>query len=152
MADIITQTADELQAQNIQSEAEKRIKQLSEKVRLTAEERDEKDRLLGESAKTIEQLTKENTFTSGFADMLGTYPMAKDHKDDIKAKVLAGYSVEDATFAVLGKAGKLGQSSHTPQVAGGSADTAMNGQAIKEVKDMSQSEKRAALEKNLGWE
>ena len=154
MADdtLINTPTDQLQAQNIQSEAEKRIKQLSEKVRLTSEERDEKDRLLGESAKTIEQLTKENTFTSGFADMLGTYPLAKDHKDEIKAKVLSGLSVEDATFAVLGKAGKLGQSSYSPQVAGGSADTVMNGTGAKEIKDMSLADKRAALEKSIGWE
>ena len=88
---------------------EKRIKDLSEKVKLTAQERDEQKNLLGERDKTIAELQRENAFNSGFADVLGSHSAAKDHKEEIKAKVLSGYSVEDATFAVLGKAGKLGQ-------------------------------------------
>ena len=155
MADpIIEKTADELALENKTSEAEKRIKQLSEKVRLTAEERDEKDTLLKVTNEKLATLEKENSFNSSFVDMLGTYSGAKDHKDEIKAKVLAGYTVEDATLAVLGKAGKLGmttQSSQT-QVAGGSAATTMSSSGHKETKDMSQQERRAQLEKELIWQ
>lgn len=136
-----------------ESESQKRIKQLSEKVELTAKERDEKDKLLNESNTKIATLEKENAFNSGFADMLGTHSAAKDHKDDIKAKVLAGYSVEDATLAVLAKAGKLGAAATAqPQVAGGSAATAMPSGAQKEISDMSLTEKRAALEKEIVWQ
>ncbi len=134
------------------SPAEDRIKQLSDKVELAAKERDEKDRLLNESNTKIATLEKENAFNSGFADMLGTHSAAKDHKDDIKTKVFAGYSVEDATLAVLAKAGKLGgMVAPTAQVAGGSATTTMPQGAQKEIKDMSQAERRAQLEKDIVW-
>lgn len=151
MADDITNDSDQLELQNKQSEAEKRIKQLSEKVRLTAEEGAEKDKLLKESNEKIANLEKENTFSTGFADILGNYPAAKDHKDDIKAKVMGGSTVEDAMFAVLGKAGKLGSSTPPPQVAGGSATTTVT-QATKEVKDMNLAEKREILAKELIWQ
>lgn len=133
--------------------SQERIQQLSEKVELTAKERDEMKGLVGERDKTIAELQKENTFNSGFSDMLGTYSAAKDHKDEIKTKVLAGYSVEDATLAVLGKAGKLGSQAapaSTPQIAGGSAVT--NPQSgHKETKDMTLAEKREALSKEIVW-
>lgn len=152
MADeLITQTSDELQASNQDSEAQKRIKQLSEKVRLTSEERDEKDKVLKETNDKLATLEKENAFNSSFLDILGTLPAAKDHKDEIKAKVLAGYSPEDAAFAVLGKAGQLG---NTPapapaSPAGGSASNTISGNADKPVGEMTLAEKRAELEKSL---
>lgn len=139
---------------NEPSPAEARIKQLSEKVRLTSEERDEKDRLLNESKTKITELERENAFNSGFVDVLSTHSQAKDHKDDIKAKVLSGMSVEDATFAVLGKAGKLGNQApvETPNPAGGSATTQLpaNGGA-KTPSEMTQEERRAQLEKDIMW-
>lgn len=153
MPDPITQlSTEQIAASNDVSRSQERIKQLSDKVELTAKERDEKDRLLQESASKIKQLEQENSFNSGFADVLGNFPAAKDHKDEIKAKVLAGYSPEDAAFAVLGKAGKLGTAPQAPvQVAGGSASTApTSGQ--KETKDMTQAERRAELEKQLLWQ
>ena len=135
------------------SPVEDRIRQLSDKVELTAKERDEKDRLLGESNNKIATLEKENSFNSGFADMLGTHSAAKDHKDEIKTKVMAGYSVEDATLAVLAKAGKLAPQANAPvQVAGGSAATAMPQGGEKSPKDMTQAERRATLEKELLWQ
>lgn len=134
------------------SPAEDRIKQLSEKVELTAKERDEKEKLLNESNTKIANLEKENAFNSGFADMLGTHSAAKDHKDEIKTKVLSGYSVEDATLAVLAKAGKLSATpTATPQVAGGSAATAIPQNGQKSPQEMSQAERRAQLEKDLIW-
>lgn len=137
------------------SESQKRITQLSEKVRTTSEERDEKARLLDESVTKIATLERENAFNSGFVDVLSIHSAAKDHKDDIKAKVLAGMSVEDATFAVLGKAGKLGasQSQNTVnQVAGGSSPTTQTANAEKSVKEMTQDERRSQLSKDLIWQ
>ena len=135
-----------------ENKVQKRIKDLSDKVRIASEERDEQKRLLEESNKKIADLGKDNAFNAGFADILATHSAAKDHKDDIKAKVLAGYSVEDAAFAVLGKAGKLGQPQtvQTPppprdNPAGGSAINQPNTGGIKSVNEMTRDEKRAAL-------
>lgn len=128
------------------SRSEERIKQLSEKVELTSKERDEKSRLL-------EEAQRERDFYAGYSDILSTNPAAKDHKDEIKEKVLKGYSVEDATFAVLGKAGKLGAAPvQTPQVAGGSAATTVTQTGEKSPAEMTQEERRAALEKELMWQ
>lgn len=130
--------------------AEERIKELSDKVQLTAKERDE--------MKTLnEQTTRERDFYKGFSDVIATHPEAKNYQNSIQEKVLKGYSVEDATFAVLGKEGLLGSPREEsresrPQVAGGSASTAMPQTGVKEVKDMSQEEKRAQLEKDLIWQ
>ncbi len=131
--------------------AEDRIRQLSDKVELTSKERDEMKVLVGERDKTIADLQKENAFNSGFSDILGTHPAAKDHKDEIKAKVLAGYTPEDAAFAVLGKAGKLGNTAEVvaPQVAGGPSAVNNTQTGEKSVQDMTQAERRARLEKEL---
>ena len=135
-----------------ESRSQQRIKQLSDKVELTSKERDELKELRVQDQKKIGELERENAFNSGFADILGTQAAAKDHKDAIKEKVMAGMSVEDATFAVLGKAGKLGVTPEptAPQVAGGSATTTPQS-GTKEVKDMSQAERREQLAKELIW-
>ena len=128
------------------NKVEKRIKDLSEKVRLTSEERDEQKRLLSERDVKIAELEKENAFNRGFVDVLVSHPMAKDHKDDILTKVKGGYSLEDATYAVLGKAGKLGQPSPPPvdNPAGGSAISPLiSGE--KTIKEFTRDEKRAKL-------
>ena len=148
--------ADELDLDQLDSDQEekyrgdKRIKDLSEKVRLTLEERDEKNRLLGERDKKIADLEKENAFNTGFVDILAGHPAAKDHKDDIKAKVLSGYSVEDAAFAVLGKAGKLSQQAPPPppkleNPAGGSAVNQPITGGEKKINELTREEKRAKL-------
>lgn len=126
------------------SRSEERITELSDKVKIEAE-----GRVKAEADKADAE--RRATFAEGFVDVLSTNPQAKDHKDEIKEKVLKGYSMEDATYAVLGKAGKLGvQPQDKPQVAGGSATTAPTG-GQKEIKDMTLAEKRAALEKEIVW-
>lgn len=124
---------------------------LSDKANLSKEV-EAKDKTLQETAAKLATLEKENTFNSGFADIVGTRPMAKDHKDEIKAKVMSGYSVEDATFAVLGKAGKLGVEAPRPDSpAGGSATNAIPQDAVKSPAEMTQTERREALSKELIW-
>ncbi len=140
--------ADELDATLEQpSEAEKRIKQLSDKVGLSAKEVEEQKKLVQDRDEKIATLERENSFNSGFADTVATTPQAKEFKDDIKAKVLSGYSLEDATYAVLGKAGKLNQSSreNLESPAGGSATTTVTQTGTKSVKEMSPDERRQAL-------
>lgn len=130
------------------SESEKRIKQLSEKVRMTSEERDEQARLLAEKGTENTELARERDFYQGFSDVVATNPAAKDHKDDILTKVKSGMSVEDATYAVLGKAGKLNQVEQvdTQHIAGGSAPiTPPQGGGNKTLAEMSRDEKRQAL-------
>lgn len=129
----------------VENRAEDRINQLSDKVKTTATERD------AATAKA-DEAERRAAFAEGFVDIVTTQPAAKDHKDEIREKVLKGYSVQDATFAVLGAAGKLGNAPiSTPQVAGGSAATSMPQGAQKEVKDMTLAEKRAQLEKDIVW-
>lgn len=128
------------------SEAERRIKDLSGKVKSEAEGR-ETERIGRESAeaKTLE-VERERDFYSGFADVVSTNPQAKDHKDDILAKVKSGYTVEDATFAVLGKAGKLGTPVVESQpIAGGSATNSLSQAGTKALGEMTRDEKRAAI-------
>ena len=135
-----------------ENKVEKRIKDLSEKVRLTSEERDEKEKLLKESGDKIVGLEKERDFFSSFGDSVAKYPQASEFKDAIKEKVLHGYSVEDATVSVLAKEGKLetkAPASPPPlpreNPAGGSAinQPIVGGQ--KPVNQMTRDEKRAAL-------
>lgn len=126
--------------------AEERIKQLSDNVKTVADERDK-------ATAKADEADRRAAFAEGFIDVVSTQPAAKDHRDEIKEKVLKGYSVQDATFAVLGAAGKLGGSAaQAPQVAGGSAATAMPQGGQKEVKDMTQAERRAELSKDLAWQ
>ena len=141
----IIQTVQSTETPKVENRAEERIKQLSDKVELTSKERDE--------LKTLnETTTRERDFYKGFSEVVATQPNAKDHQDEIKEKVLKGYSVQDATFAVLGGLNKLGAvATQTPQVAGGSASTTINQGGEKEIKDMSLSEKREQLSKDLGW-
>ena len=152
MTEDINNQTDEIEGE---SRSQQRIKQLSDKVESTAKERDKLEELRVKDREKITELERENTFNSGFADILSNPVMvsARDHKDDIKAKVLAGMSIEDATFAILGKAGKLGQvpESTAQEVAGGSATTTPQSKQ-KEAKDMNQTERREILEKELIWQ
>lgn len=128
------------------SRAEERITQLSTNLKTTATERDtEKAR--------AEAAEKERDFYAGFSDIVATNPAAKEHKDDILSKVKSGYTVEDATFAVLGKAGKLGAQAPVSQSpAGGSATNAITGTAEKSVGEMSRQEMRDKLAQEIVWQ
>lgn len=119
---------------------EKRIKALSGKVEITAKERDE-------AIARADAATKKAAFAEGFVDVVSANPAAKDHKADIEAKVMAGYSVADATYSVLGPLGKLGnqsQQSYQP-ITGGSASTIIPNQGIKPTGELSRDELRTAL-------
>ena len=147
MADeTITQPAPVVEAPVV-SPAQERITQLSEKVRQEGEAR---------TAAEVKATDAERraTFAEGFIDVVSANPVAKDFKADIQAKVMSGMSVQDATFAVLGAAGKLGNTPapEVPSPAGGSATTQLpaNGGA-KTPAEMTQAERRAQLEKDIHW-
>jgi hypothetical protein len=127
------------------SRAEERITQLSDKVRQEAEGR------VAAEAKATEAERKA-AFAEGFVDIVATNPEAKDFKADIQAKVMAGYSVQDATFAVLGAAGKFGSSPTPTSPAGGSASTTIPQGGDKPVAEMTQDERRAKLAEQIVWQ
>lgn len=127
---------------------EKRIKDLSDKVRLTSEERDELKKLSEEKDGKIANLSRENEFLGEFSDTLSKYPKASQFKDEIKEKVMKGYSVEDATISTLASKGEFASPKKVEVAAtiGGSAAVSQlpdNGQ--KSPNQMSRDEKRAAL-------
>lgn len=120
---------------------EARITDLSSKVKTASEERD-----AANAAKLVAE--KKAEFADGFIDIVGSNPAAKEHRADIEAKFQAGYTLQDATFAVLGAAGKLG----APQIErrptpGGSAPTNITVQSNKTAEQMTREERRSALVK-----
>ena len=129
------------------NKVEKRIKDLSEKVRLAAEERDAVKAQVVEEANKSSNLQKEVEFLNSFGDQLSKHPEASPFRDKIKEKVLKGYSVEDATISTLASEGKLTQKEvQIDNVAGGSAavnQPITGGQ--KTVLQMTRDEKRNAL-------
>lgn len=127
--------------------AQERITELSDKVKTTSQERDE-------ATSKAQSLEKERDFYAGFSDVVATNPEAASHKDDILAKVKSGYTVEDATYAVLGKAGKLGNTKPIiPQSpAGGSAVVTPPQGGSKTPGEMTQAERREQLSKDIVWQ
>src|SRR3990167_965157 len=130
------------------NKVEKRIKSLSEKVKLTSEERDELKGLNDSLTAEKHTLSKERDFYKGFNQVSTKYPGASEYQDKILEKVNAGYDVEDATISILAKEGKFNPTqpkAEEEKVAGGSASIAMKGGEDKTPEKMSQDERRAAL-------
>lgn len=135
---------------NTINRTEERIKNLSSKVKETAQERDEAKRLAEEAAAKAEAAEKKAGFLEKFSDIAGKYQGANEYRDKIWEKVNAGYDPEDAAVAVLNSEGKL-----MPQAvdmapiagpaAGGSSSTVIP-QADRTAADMTQAERRAALQ------
>jgi len=143
MADETIITAPPAEAPKEPSRAEERISQLSEKTRIAEEAR-------VEAEKKASQSEKKAQFAEGYAEFLSNNPAAKEFKQQIQEKFEAGIPVEDAGFAVLGKAGKLGVSTPSMQPAGGSASTTVT-ETLKNPQQMTQEERRAVLEKEMIW-
>lgn len=128
------------------SETETRIKDLSGKVKKASEERDLAKTAAETAAAEKAEAIKERDFYASFSDVVSTHPAAKEHKEEILAKVKAGYDVEDATVSVLNKAGKLvPKPVEKESPAGGSAATAITNAPNKTYKEMTQAEKKAAI-------
>ena len=145
--------ADELELELEENDVERRIKDLSKKVKLTSEERDEKDRIIKERDGQLTTIGKERDFFKDFSGNIAKYPQASEYQDAIKEKVMLGYTVEDATVSILNKEGKL-QATPPPvspkeNPAGGSAVANIGG-GEKSISEMSRDEKRAKLEELMG--
>lgn len=127
---------------------EKRIKSLSEKVKLTSEERDELAKAKEAEATARANAEKERDFYKGFNQVSAKYPGASDYQDKILEKVNAGYDVEDATISILAKEGKFTPAqpkTESERAAGGSASIGITGKAEKSPNEMTQDERRAQL-------
>ena len=145
--DIDLDTDDDVQQGN---KVEKRIKQLSNKVKLTSNERDEYAKLNKNLETERDTAKKEVEFYSSLSETTDKYPAAKEYKDKIKEKVLAGYTVEDATVSILAKEGKLGASQPVvDNPAGGSATNLPISGEPKPLNDMSREEKRGEVLKAM---
>lgn len=135
------------QNENI-NKTEERIKDLSSKVKLTAQERDELATAKTELESQNKTLEKERDFYQSFSQNSAKFPKATEHIDEIKAKVLSGYSPEDAIVSVLNAKGELLPQDSGPvsmgPIAGGSAQTNLVG-GEKSPSEMSREEMRAKL-------
>lgn|SRR3990167_313353 len=95
-----------------------------------------------EAEAKLVSMEKETSFLNSFSDVTAKFPTASEYKDKIKEKVMSGYSVDDATVAILHAEGKLTSSPvQSGNVAGGSAPNQITNQANKTVKEMSSSER-----------
>lgn len=126
--------------EDITNKTEKRITDLTGKIKTVADERDTE-------RKARETAERERDFFASFADTIAQYPVAKDHKDAIKSKVMAGYTVEDATVSVLAKEGKL---NNTPkeverETPAGGSSVNLPTKGSKGISEMTQAERRQAL-------
>lgn len=129
---------------------QKRITSLSSKVKQTADERDAFDRKAQEADAGRAAAEKERDFYAGFSGLYAKYPNAAEFTDKIKEKVMAGYTVEDATVSILNAEGKLVAAPPAPPpppppAGGGSAGINLPDGGQKELGDMTRDEKRAAL-------
>lgn len=138
--EVIEETTEETPVE--ENKINKRINELSGKIKLTSQERDE----LATAKTAVEQ---ERDFYKDFSQTSAKYPQANEYQDKILEKVKSGYTVEDATVSVLNTEGKLiPQREDTEIVAGGSA-TIQTPDGDKSTGDMTQEERRKILEKEL---
>lgn len=96
-----------------------------------------------ESDAKVAQMEKETNFLNSFSDVSAKFPTASEFKDKIKEKVMtSGYSVDDATVAVLHAEGRL---TSTPvqqgNVAGGSAPNQIIQSGNKTLKEHTSAER-----------
>jgi hypothetical protein len=130
-----------------------RFAKLSEKMTLTAQEKDQAEAKAKAESEARVKVEKERDFFRDFSQLSSRYPNAAHYQDKILEKVNAGYSAEDATLAILAKEGKLQPitaDTYIPtqsNVAGGSAATAMTDSfGDKRPEEMTQAERRQVLQ------
>ena len=132
------------------NKVEKRIKDLSEKVKLTATERDDlvKAKDLVEAEK--QAALKDVDFYKNFSAISSKYQGANEYQDKIREKTALGLDVEEATLLVMTKEGKyipptlpVVEIKKESPIGGSAVNTFKPGE--KSVAEMSLEEKRAQL-------
>lgn len=137
----------EFEAEEKPPRSDNRIKDLSEKVKTTAEERDKFAQEKADAEAAVQAAKKETDFYKGFSAINSKYPGASEYQDKILEKVNAGYEMEDAAISILAKEGKLTTpAERVESPAGGSAATSMANPDDKPLAEMTRDEKRAKLE------
>ena len=123
-----------------------RFQQLSDNVKLQAQEKEKAQAEAKANAERVAILEKETSFLKTFSQLSSKHPEAANYQEQILERVNKGMDAEEATIAVLYKEGKLNQAPPAkPQVEGGSSMTQMP-EGDKLPSDMNLTEKRAALE------
>lgn len=132
---------EEISETNSASRGAERNKDLADKVKEAAGERDA-------AKKAADEAIAERDFYKNLSKLSGKYPNVADFEDEILERVKKGYDMEEATVAVLNKKGKLNM--NTPKieretVAGGSSAVNNPSSGVKTTKDMNQAERLQAL-------
>ena len=107
--------------------SEKRFKDLSNKVAMLAQEKEESLKQHEAEKAELQKKAQDAEFKANFSDLREKYPQSREFEADIKAKVSTGYSLEDAIVSTLNSKGKLQASKEEVRSSsfGGSADTAL---------------------------
>ncbi len=148
MSDELELDLDENNQEEIISRKDSRIKSLSEKVKLTSEERDALKAEAEKAKAEKDALVKEAEFYKSFNTVAPKYAGASEYQDKIREKAALGLDVEEATMLVMAKEGKYVPPApviERENVAGGSASTFMSGNEQKTPDKMTQDERLAAL-------
>lgn len=134
---------------NINNRSEERIRKLSSKVKENAQETATEREARQAAEARAEAAEKKAEFLDAFTGVSTRFPGASEYRDAIQEKVLAGYTVEDATVAVLNAEGKLLPSQEPAPEAdspvGGSAVTPSLDTSNRGIDSLSTEEKRAKL-------
>lgn len=135
--------------EEIISRKDNRIKNLSDKVKTTSEERDAKAKALEEAEAKATAAQKEADFFKNFNTVSQKFQGASEYQDKIREKAALGLSVEEATTLVMATEGKYVAPAPVVErqsAAGGSASTGIADSAEKKPKEMTQAERLSQLQ------
>lgn len=131
------------------NKVEKRIKDLSGKVRSTSEERDVEKARADKAEAERQTAVKDADFYKNFSTVSSKYQGSAEYQEQIRERVNKGYDLEEATVAVMAKEGKfsppIAPQAPNPSPAGGSAVTNLKQGGDKSAAEMTQAERRNAL-------
>ncbi len=134
--------------ENEKVEGEEIIKKnpVEERMNNMANAKIEAEKKAQEAEAKAQASEKEVSFYKDFSGSMSKYPQANEYQDEIKGKVMSGYSVEDATVAVLAREGKLQpQAPQRQSPAGGSASNQIQSGGNKQLGEMTRDERRQAI-------
>lgn len=131
---------------NEPSEADKRIKQLSENYKKTSEERDAEKVAREAAEKKAADAEKLAAFNETFVDIVAENPAAKEHKQTLKDKVMGGMSMDDAKIWLRGMTSSTGNENVSSPIGGSSPVTVTPRDLNKPLREMKSEELRQAME------
>ena len=149
MDDELNLDLEEDKSQEIISRKDKKINSLSEKLGLTEKEKVELAKAKEEAEAKALAAQKDADFFKGFNEISSKYQGSSEYQDQIREKVMSGYTMEDAAISILAKEGKfqpLAPSAQREMAAGGSAAIGINQQADKPIDRMTREELRSQLQ------